>query len=109
LIAGTRHVPQLKQLPKFPSVWRDLSLVVAEGVEYARIERLVRERQPEHLEQVEYVTTYRGKPLEKGHKSVTVKLMFRAPDRTLTGEEVEAAVKGITRAASSELDATLRA
>ena len=35
------------------------------------------------------VTTYRGKPLEKGQKSVTVTLVFRSPTRTLTGDEVE--------------------
>jgi phenylalanyl-tRNA synthetase beta chain len=109
LIAGTQHVPQLKPLPKFPAVWRDLSLVVAETVEYARIEKLVRDLHPEHLEEAEYVTTYRGKPLEKGQKSVTLKLIFRSPDRTLTGEEVEAAVKRITSAAATHLGATLRA
>jgi phenylalanyl-tRNA synthetase beta chain len=108
LIQGARHVPQLKPLPKFPPVMRDLSLVVAESVRYEQIETLVRSLRPEHLEEAEYVTTYRGKPLEKRQKSVTLKLVFRAPDRTLTGDEVEAAVKRIVDGAAKELNATLR-
>jgi phenylalanyl-tRNA synthetase beta chain len=108
MIQGARHVPQLKPLPKFPPVTRDLSLVVAESVRYEQIESLVRSLRPEHLEDAEYVTTYRGKPLEKGQKSVTLKLVFRAPDRTLTGDEVEAAVKKIVDATAKELGATLR-
>jgi phenylalanyl-tRNA synthetase beta chain len=108
LIQGARHVPQLKPLPKFPPVTRDLSLVVAESVRYEQIEALVRSLRPEQLEEAEYVTTYRGKPLEKGQKSVTLKLVFRAADRTLTGDEVEAAVKRIVEGAAKELRATLR-
>jgi phenylalanyl-tRNA synthetase beta chain len=60
------------------------------------------------LEQTQYVTTYRGKPLEKGQKSITVKLIFRSPARTLTGAEVESSVKAITDASMRELNATLR-
>jgi len=55
------------------------------------------------------VTTYRGKPLEKGQKSVTVKLVFRSAERTLTGDEVEASVKRIVDTAARELGATVRA
>jgi phenylalanyl-tRNA synthetase beta chain len=109
LIAGTQHVPQLKALPKFPAVWRDLSLVMAESVRYEQLDSLVRSLKLEHLEELEYVTTYRGKPLEKGTKSLTIKLHFRSAEKTLTGEEVEGAVKRIVEAATAQLGATLRA
>ena len=109
LIAGTRHVPQLKPLPRFPAVWRDLSLVLPESTRYEQLDSLIRSQKPEHLEDLEYVTTYRGKPLDKGTKSVTIKLIFRSPEKTLTGEEVEGAVKKIIDAAAKELGAGLRA
>jgi phenylalanyl-tRNA synthetase beta subunit len=57
---------------------------------------------------VEYVTTYRGKPLEKGQKSVTTTLVFRSATATLTSEQVEPAVQGVIDAAKKELGATLR-
>jgi phenylalanyl-tRNA synthetase beta chain len=109
LLAGAKHVKQLHALPKFPAVRRDLTLDVAESVPYQRIESLVREVKPELLENLEYVTTYRGKPLTKGQKSVTVTLVFRSPTETLTGEAVEASVQRVVEAAKRDLNATLRA
>jgi phenylalanyl-tRNA synthetase beta chain len=109
LIAGTQHVPQLRPLPRFPSVRRDLSLVVSESTRYEALAALIDKLKPPFLEDVEYVTTYRGKPIEKGKKVLTVSLVFRSPDATLTSEQVEPSVQRIVESASQELAATLRA
>ncbi len=109
LLSGAQRVPQLQPLPKYPPVRRDLSLVVSESTRYEALESLIREERPQWLEGLEYITTYRGKPLEKGSKSVTVTLIFRSPDVTLTGEQVESSVQGIVSAARQKLNATLRA
>ncbi|HYO09280.1 MAG TPA: phenylalanine--tRNA ligase subunit beta [Tepidisphaeraceae bacterium] len=108
LIAGTQHVPQQRALPRFPAVRRDLSLVVADDTAYERIDSLVASLKLPNLEAAEYVTTYRGKPLEKGTKSVTVTLVFRSPAATLTSEQVESSVQQVIEAARSQLGATLR-
>jgi phenylalanyl-tRNA synthetase beta chain len=108
LLEGAQHVPQLHALPRFPSVRRDLSLVVPEALAFEKLEQLIRGVRPEHLEDLEYVTTYRGKPLEKGTKSVTVSLIFRSPTTTLTSEQVESSVKAVIDAATAQLGATLR-
>jgi phenylalanyl-tRNA synthetase beta chain len=60
------------------------------------------------MEEVRFVTTYRGKPLEKGQKSVTTTLIFRSPAATLTSEQVEPAVQRVIDAAKQQLGATLR-
>jgi phenylalanyl-tRNA synthetase beta chain len=109
LVEGAQRVPQQKPLPSFPPVRRDLSLVVPEGTPYEQVESLIHRLKPESLEDLEYVTTYRGKPLEKGQKSVTVTLVFRSPSGTLTGDQVDAAVQRLVDAARAELGATLRA
>ena len=75
---------------------------------YEQIESLIRELKPEFMEDLEYMTTYRGKPLDKGQKSVTVTFVFRSPTGTLTGEQVESAVQRVVEAAKSKLGATLR-
>jgi phenylalanyl-tRNA synthetase beta chain len=75
---------------------------------YQEIEALMRGLKPELMEDLEYVTTYRGKPVEKGRKSVTVTLIFRSPTGTLTGEQVDATVRRIIDAARSALGAELR-
>ncbi|HLL90021.1 MAG TPA: phenylalanine--tRNA ligase subunit beta [Tepidisphaeraceae bacterium] len=108
LLAGARHVPQLRPLPKFPAVRRDLSVVVPDATRYEAIASAVREANPQHVEDVEYVTTYKGKPLEKGTKSVTIALVFRSPTTTLTGEQVEAGVAKVVAVAKAKLGAALR-
>ena len=109
LLDGARPVPQLKPLPRFPAVRRDLSLVVPESTRYDQVDATIQEVAPADLEAVEYVTTYRGKPLDAGTKSVTVALVFRSPVSTLTGDAVESAVAGVVDAAKVRLGATLRA
>jgi len=108
LLRGAQLVPQLKPPPAFPAAPRDLSLDVAETVRYEQIESLVRDLAPHDLEAVQHVSTYRGKPLPPGQKSVTITLVFRSPQGTLTGEQVEASVQKVVDAARQQLGATLR-
>ena len=58
---------------------------------------------------MEYVTTYRGKPLSKGEKSLTSTLIFRSPTATLTSEQVEPSVQRAVDTAREQLGASLRA
>jgi phenylalanyl-tRNA synthetase beta chain len=109
LLAGARPVATLKELPRFPAVKRDLSLVVKESLRFEEIESLVRKLSLPFLEEIEFVTTYRGKPLEAGSKSVTITLVFRSPTATLTSEAVEESVQKTIGAAKENLAATLRA
>lgn len=102
LLAGAQQVPQLRPLPKYPSIRRDLSLVVAEHVKFDALRDLVQSVKPENLEEIEYVGVYRGKPLEKGLKSQTLSLVFRSPSETLTSEAVDASVKKVIDAATKQ-------
>jgi phenylalanyl-tRNA synthetase beta chain len=108
LIDQMQHVPQLRPLPRFPAVRRDLSLVVSESVHYAALESLVAKLNLADLEAVEYVTTYRGKPLDKQSKSLTITLIFRSSAGTLTSEQVEGSMQRVIDGAGRELKATLR-
>jgi phenylalanyl-tRNA synthetase beta chain len=109
LLAGSRHIPQLHPLARFPAVRRDISLIVPETLRYEKIESLIRELNLEFLESIEFVTAYRGKPLEAGCKSVTITLVFRSPSATLTSEQVETSVQKAIAAAKERLNAMLRA
>jgi phenylalanyl-tRNA synthetase beta chain len=108
LLSGAKHVPQQRALPKFPAVRRDLSLDLDENVKFDKVAATIHSVKPENLEDVEYVTTYRGKPLEAGKKSVTVTLVFRSSEGTLTSEQADAALSKVIDAAKSQLGATLR-
>jgi phenylalanyl-tRNA synthetase beta chain len=108
LIAGVQWLPQVRERVRFPSVKRDLSLVVAERVRFEEIEAVVSELKLPNLEGVEYVTTYRGKQIGEGLKSVTIELVFRSEQGTLTGEEVEGSVQRVVGSAKERVGATLR-
>lgn len=99
LLAGTQHVRQLKLLAKFPAVRRDVSLIAPENTQYQQIQSIVSALGLPWLEAVEHITTYRGKPLEKGQKSITLSLVFRSPTETLQSESVDASVQKLINSA----------
>jgi phenylalanyl-tRNA synthetase beta chain len=108
LLAGAQRVPQQRELPRFPAVRRDLTLDLTEATRYQQIEQVIESVQPQWLEAVDYVTTYRGKQLEASQKSVTITLVFRSPTETLTSEQVETSVQRVIAAAKSSLSAQVR-
>lgn len=88
-----KHFPPRSKVtlpPAFPAIERDISLIVAEGVRFEQIAQGLTRHAPELMEGLSFVTTYRGKPIAPGHKSITVRLAFRDASRTLTHDEVDA-------------------
>jgi phenylalanyl-tRNA synthetase beta chain len=108
LLDAYQPVPVMKPLSRFPAVRRDVSLQVDEAVRYEQLESLVRELKLAHLEALEHAATYRGKPLPAGQKSVTLTLVFRKAEGTLTREEADAAVSRVVQLAGERLGAILR-
>jgi phenylalanyl-tRNA synthetase beta chain len=102
-------VPQHDALPPFPAVARDLSLVVSCDVMWAELASAVNRAAGATLEAVTYLDTFRGGNLPAGQQSVHFGLRFRHPERTLTGEEVEQAVKQVVDTCAARFSATLRA
>ncbi len=112
LLAQYPPAAALEGLPAFPSIERDLSLVVPEETAWARFEavlsRLAGEQGMGLMESTRFVGVYRGEQMGKGKKSVTFRMRFRAPDRTLRHEEVDPQVARIVAAAKADLSAELR-
>ncbi|HYE02768.1 MAG TPA: phenylalanine--tRNA ligase beta subunit-related protein, partial [Phycisphaerales bacterium] len=100
--------PSLAPIPEFPAIERDLSLVVDERVRWEELERLVLGTRPEHLEGVEFVGAFRGRQIGAGRKSLTLRVRFRDPARTLRHEEVDPQITLLVERARAELGATLR-
>jgi len=100
---------QVHALPRFPAIERDLSIIVDESAAWDAIDRTIAEVDPPLMERVEFVTVYRGKPIEKGRKSVTFRMCFRDPQRTLEHDEVNDQVDRVVTALNKSLNAELRA
>lgn len=95
-------------LPAFPSIERDLSVVVDEAVPWRNIADAVAAVSPAMLEHTAFVGVYRGKQLGAGRKSVTLRMTFRAPDRTLRHDEVDPQVESVVASLAARVGGALR-
>ena len=91
----------------FPAVRQDLAVVVPDDVPAARVRDAVLAGGGELLRAAEVFDLYAGEQLGEGHKSLALRLEFRAEDRTLTDEEVAAKRESIA-AELSEIGGSLR-
>jgi phenylalanyl-tRNA synthetase beta chain len=99
---------KVESLPTFPAIERDLSLVVDEALPWADLHGLVEGLGLDLLEHCSFVGTFRGKQVGAGRKSVTLRLGFRDPGRTLRHEEVDPQMERLVGAATSSLGAEVR-
>jgi phenylalanyl-tRNA synthetase beta chain len=95
-------------LPSFPAIERDLSAIVDERTRWEDLDALARSLSLANLERVDFVGTYRGAQTGTGRKSVTMRLSFRAPDRTLRREDADGAMSALAEALTGRLGAVIR-
>ncbi|MDR7439577.1 MAG: phenylalanine--tRNA ligase subunit beta [Armatimonadota bacterium] len=100
--------PELRPLPRYPAVDRDLAVVVREEVAAADLVEEIRKVAGPVLESVEPFDVYTGPQVPPDHKSVALSLRFRSPDRTLEAREVEAVLEGIREALRQRFGARIR-
>lgn len=77
------------EVRKYPPVFRDISLVVKEGVYSSDVLALIRELGGPLLEEVRLFDIYKGKGIPEGHRSLAYTLAYRDPERTLRDDEVD--------------------
>ena len=94
-------------LPKFPAAQRDIAVLCDDDLPVLTMERAVKNAVGPILEKIELFDVYRGSQIPEGKKSVAFNLVLRQPDRTITDEQSESAVKKALEALSG-LGAELR-
>ncbi|HWP64781.1 MAG TPA: hypothetical protein VNO26_02570, partial [Candidatus Limnocylindria bacterium] len=80
----------VRPLPRYPSVTRDIAMVVDEDFPADAIRDEVRALGEPLIESIRLFDCYRGAPIPAGRKSLAYTIAYRAPDRTLTDDEVNA-------------------
>lgn len=95
-------------LTKFPAVTRDFSIVCNIETPVAEIEKVMKKAGGKLLSKLELSDVYTGSQIPEGKKSVMYKAEFKAPDRSLTGEEADNLHTKIVKNLSNELGAELR-
>jgi phenylalanyl-tRNA synthetase beta chain len=95
-------------LPKFPGSVRDLSILVAEALPAAAVRGTIRSAAPDFLQSIVEFDRYQGKGIPEGSVSLSLRLTFRSAERTLTDDDVDAAMHAIVTALERAHDAKRR-
>jgi len=95
-------------LPKYPSVTRDIAIVVDEEIMAKDIEKIIRENGKNIVESIKLFDVYKGGHIEKGKKSVAYSITYRSHERTLTDEDVSKVHDKIVEKLKENLNAVLR-
>jgi phenylalanyl-tRNA synthetase beta chain len=98
---------RFQPFPRYPAVFRDLSLVVDRGIEGARLLDIIRREGDDLLESVRIFDLYEGEKLDPSEKAIAFRLAYRSAQETLEGEAVnrlhEAIIKKITEETGGRL------
>jgi phenylalanyl-tRNA synthetase beta chain len=97
-----------KPLAQFPSIQRDVAMIVGEGLTHDAVLAAVKQAKPANLEAVELFDVFRGKHVPEGHKSLAYSFTYRAADRTLKDDEVNAAHARVLETFKGSLGAAFR-
>ena len=96
------------ELSKFPSVSRDLALLIDKNVEFAQIEQIARQTEKKLLKSVELFDVYEGKNLPEGKKSYAVNFILQDEQKTLNDKQIDAIMQKLIANLKKQLNAELR-
>ncbi|QDU45639.1 Phenylalanine--tRNA ligase beta subunit [Symmachiella dynata] len=100
--------PQFVPTPQYPSSDRDLNFILDDATTWQQVAQTVKAAAGPLLEDLRFDSQFRGKQIPTGKKSYLLTARYRAADRTLTAEEVDASQQAVIAACREQLGAELR-
>lgn len=97
-----------KEISKFPTVSRDLALLIDKSVEFGQIEQIAYASDKKFLKKVELFDVYEGEKLPDGKKSYAVNFVLQDETKTMNDKQTDAVMKKIITNLEKQLGATLR-
>ena len=108
LLARRNDSKSFKALPQFPSIRRDVAMLVPEATTHDAVLGAVRQAKSQNLESVELFDVFRGKNIPPGQKSMAYAFTYRSAEKTLTDAEVSAAQEKLVAQFKGALQAVIR-
>jgi len=99
---------KIQQIPKFPAIRRDLSILIDQQIPVGKIEQVIWQSGGKFLKSVTLFDFYKGKQIAQYQKSLAFSLTFYSLEKTLTEKEVDLDVEVIIQRLKSKLNAQLR-
>jgi phenylalanyl-tRNA synthetase beta chain len=101
-------LPSATEVSRYPSIRRDIAVIVSEDVAAANLQNAIASAVPELIRQVIIFDVYRGPGIEAGLKSVALGLILQETSRTLTDHDADSAMHLAVRKLQQEFGAELR-
>ncbi len=98
----------VSSLPKYPSVKRDLSLLIDEKTTFKEIYNLAKQTEQKLLKEVDLFDVYQGENLPKGKKSYAVNFILQDNEKTLEDKEIDKVMEKLQNTFKKQLQAELR-
>lgn len=106
LISGNN--PVIKELPRYPAMQRDISMLVPKQLVYAEVEKSVYKLKLEKLQEVKLFDIFESEKLGPEKKSIAVNFTFLDKEKTLTDKEIDGWMNSIMKTLEKELGAEIR-
>jgi len=102
------RLPGFQALSRFPSIRRDIAIVVDEALEFSVVADCIRRAAPKILKEIVLFDVYTGEKIDSGLKSLALGLILQETSHTLTDTDVEGIVERILQQLNNKLKAQLR-
>ena len=102
------RLPSFSELSRFPSIRRDIAVVVDEKIQFSELRDTIRQAAPGILKEIRLFDVYTGERIDSGLKSLALGLILQETSHTLTDTEVEGVMDRILQALKQKLNAQLR-
>lgn len=100
--------PSFKDIPRFPSVTRDIAFIMDETVHAGEVQDTIQEIGAPLVKEVSIFDVYQGEHIEEGRKSVAYRLRYQDPSRTLKDDEVDASYQEIIEKINAQFGSYVR-
>ena len=98
----------LQEIPTFPVVRRDLSLVLDKAISYKEVEKIAKQTLQQVLTDILLFDVYEGKPLAENQKSLAVAFFLYNPKKTMEDKDIDALMVKLITNFESNLNALIR-
>ena len=88
MVKHTFSDKKIKPLSKYPPIYRDIALIVDEGVQFKDIYNAINKLSNKLVDNIQVFDVYRGKSVAHGKKSLAYRIKYQSYERTLTDKEV---------------------
>lgn len=103
------YVSNFTELSRFPSVRRDIALLISDKIEVRDIQQLIKQTGGQLLDSTWLFDVYTGQGVEQGKRSLAFALLWQHPTRTLEDAEIKSGMDNIIQVLEDTYQATLRA